>query len=77
VVGESGGRSWRSWGECGSCGFQGIMTFRARSGEDYSDPEALAVMMDSECPACGAEESVLVAAEEFGEMERDRRGQQR
>ena len=65
---------YQHWGTCDECGFQGLITFQSRSEEDYSDEDALGFMMDSSCPACGNEESVLVVVEEYLEMVRMRKG---
>ncbi len=60
--------SFDSWSQCDECGFQGLMQFRTREDENYDDPEALGVMMDCVCPACGERESVLVVMEQYEEM---------
>ena len=62
--------NFQHWGTCDECGFQGLLLFQCRAEEDYSDEEALGFMMDSSCPACGNEESVLVVVEEYQEMVR-------
>ena len=49
---------------------QGLIVFRTRAEEDYTDEEALGYVMDSSCPACGTDESVLVVVEEYREMVR-------
>lgn len=61
-------RSFNSWSQCDECGFQGLMEFRTREDENYEDAEALGVMMDCVCPACGERESVLVVMEQYEEM---------
>ena len=65
--------SYQQWGTCDECGFQGLLMYRSRTEEDYSDEEALGFMMDSSCPACGSEEAVLVVVEEYQEMVRLRK----
>lgn len=62
--------SYRSWGNCDLCGFQGTFVYRIRPDENYEDAEALGVMLDCTCPACGTDECVLVAMEHFEEMVR-------
>lgn len=59
---------YSSWSDCDACGFQGLMEFRTRDDENYEDPEALGVMMDCRCPACGAESPVLMVMEEYEEI---------
>ena len=59
---------YRSWSVCDACGYQGLLDYARRDGEDYADPEALGVMLDSTCPACEARECVLVSIEHFREM---------
>ena len=59
---------FQHWDSCDECGFQGLIAFRARAEEDYSDEDALGFMMDSTCPACEFEHSVLMIAEEYQEM---------
>ena len=59
---------FKHWSNCDSCGFQGLMVFRIRPEEDYTDEEALGFMMDTSCPACGTDEAVLVVVEEYQEM---------
>ena len=44
------------------------MTFACRPDENYDDGDALGVMMDATCPACGEADTVLVVTEEFREM---------
>jgi hypothetical protein len=69
----SSAETFQHWGHCDQCGFQGLMVFRSRRDEDYSDEEALGFMMDSSCPACGHEEAVLVVVEEYQDMVRLRK----
>ena len=57
-----------SWSQCDECGFHGLMQFSTREDENYDDPDALGVMMDCVCPACGERESVLVVMEQYEEM---------
>jgi len=59
---------FKHWGTCDECGFQGLLIFRTREEEDYTDEEALGYIMDSSCPACGVDESVLVVVDEYREM---------
>lgn len=61
---------YQHWDGCDECGFQGLMLFRQRDDEDYSDEDALGFMMDSSCPACGQEAAVLVVVEQYQEMKR-------
>lgn len=61
---------FQHWDGCDDCGFQGLMLFRHRDGEDYSDEDALGFVMDSSCPACGQEAAVLVVVEQYQEMMR-------
>ena len=61
-------RKYNSWGQCGECSFQGLVEYRSIPSEDYDDDEALGVMMDATCPACGFEESVLMIIEEYETM---------
>lgn len=70
---QTSDNSYQHWGTCDECGFQGLLMFQSRRGEDYSDEDALGFMMDSSCPACGNEESVLVVVEEYLEMVRMRK----
>ncbi|MFT5448459.1 MAG: hypothetical protein ACI9DC_003644 [Gammaproteobacteria bacterium] len=56
------------WDECDGCEFKGRIVFRTRVEEDYEDADALGFVMDSTCPECGCEESVLVVAETYHEM---------
>lgn len=56
------------WDECDECGFKGLIVFRTRAEEDYEDADALGFVMDSICPQCGCEESVLMVAEAYHEM---------
>ena len=42
--------------------------FASRPDEVYDDPEALGVLLDTTCPACGENDSVLVTVEEFNDM---------
>lgn len=60
--------SYDAWSNCEDCGFEGLMEFCTREEENYDDPEALGVMLDCICPACGARGSVLVVMEEYEEM---------
>lgn len=69
-------RCYQAWGDCGECGFHGLMAFARRDGEDYDDPEALGVVLDSTCPACGHEEAVLMVIEEYRVMVRLARGRE-
>ena len=59
---------FKHWGTCDDCGFQGLMVYRTRAEEDYTDEEALGFMLDASCPACGTDESVLMVVEEYQEM---------
>ena len=60
--------SFQHWDQCDECGFQGLVVFRTRAEENYDDVDALGFLMDSTCPACGCEESVLVVVEQYQEM---------
>ena len=60
--------SYRYWNYCDMCGYEGMFVFRCRADENYDDPEALGVMLDSACPACEHRESVLVTMEEYQKM---------
>ena len=60
--------SFQHWDHCDECGFQGLLVFQTRAEEDYDDVDALGFVMDSTCPACGAEQSVLMIAEQYQEM---------
>ena len=60
--------SYQHWDECDECGFQGLIVFCCRADEDYADEEALGFVMDSTCPACGIELSVLMIIEQYREM---------
>ncbi len=57
-----------AWSRCTGCGFEGLVEHRCREDENYSREDALAVMMDSICPACGQHEPVLVVMDEYREM---------
>ena len=57
-----------SWSSCEECGFQGLVEFVHRDDENYDDPEALGVMLDSICPACDCQSTVLVVFEEYQAM---------
>ena len=59
---------FQHWDTCDECGFQGLIGFCTRAEEDYQDDDALGFMMDSTCPACGFEHSVLMIAEQYREM---------
>lgn len=61
-------RGYKSWSTCDACGYQGVFVFDARAEENYADPGALGVMLDTRCPACEQEECVLVPVEQFQEM---------
>ena len=61
-------KSYKSWSLCSSCDFQGIFVFSCRAGEDYDDPDSLGVLMDTKCPACDEEDTVLVGMEAYQEM---------
>jgi hypothetical protein len=65
---NGGTESFQHWDQCEDCGFQGLVAFRTRAEEDYKDPDALGFVMDSTCPACGSDRSVLMVAEQFHEM---------
>lgn len=65
-----GGERVQHWDGCDECGFQGLMLYQHRAEEDYSDEDVLGFMMDSSCPACGQEASVLVVVEQYQEMMR-------
>ena len=56
------------WSECSRCGFKGMFGFYRRQGEDYDDEDALGVLLDTRCPACGDSEPVLVGQEQWREM---------
>ena len=60
--------SFQHWDACDECGFQGLVLFRTRAEENYDDADALGFLMDSTCPACGCEESVLMVVEQYQEM---------
>ncbi|MFT5176186.1 MAG: hypothetical protein ACI8W7_004380 [Gammaproteobacteria bacterium] len=60
--------TFQHWDQCDDCSFQGLIEFRTRAEEDYEDADALGFVMDSTCPACGDEKSVLMVAEQFQEM---------
>ena len=61
-------KEYKSWNACSGCGFQGLFVFFTKAGEDYDDDDALGVLMDTKCPACDDEETVLVGMEEYQEM---------
>ena len=60
--------SFQHWDACDECGFQGLIALRTRAEEDYDDADALGFVVDSTCPACGFEGSVLMVVEQFREM---------
>ena len=64
-------KRYQSWGSCEECGFQGLFEFRQRREENYEDPDALGVMLDATCPACGRQQAVLVVIDEFDAMKRE------
>jgi hypothetical protein len=59
---------YEAWSSCDECGFQGLLEFVHRDGENYEDPDALGVMLDSTCPACDYQAAVLVVTEEYQAM---------
>ena len=61
-------RQFEHWDKCEECGYTGLIEFRTRPEENYADADALGFVMDSKCPSCGCEESVLMVAEQFQEM---------
>ena len=61
-------KHYKSWSMCSSCNFQGLFVFTCRAGEIYDDPDSLGVLMDTRCPACDEEETVLVGMDEYREM---------
>ena len=62
-------KTYNSWSICDDCGFQGLIEFRCRADEDYSDDDALGYMMDTHCPSCEEVQAVLVVVDEYREME--------
>lgn len=59
---------YASWSSCDECGFQGLLEFVHRDDENYDDPDALGVMLDSVCPSCDGQSAVLVVIEEYQAM---------
>ena len=68
LAGSDSAGPYKTWNMCSSCGFQGLFVFLPRAGEDYEDPDSLGALMDTQCPACEEEETVLVVIEEYREM---------
>jgi hypothetical protein len=59
---------YQAWSSCDECGFQGLLEFVHREDENYDDPDALGVMLDSICPACDCQAAVLVVTDEYQAM---------
>lgn len=62
------GAPHKGWGSCLDCGYEGMLEYSPLEGEDYSDPEAMGVVMILACPACGSRDHALVAIEYYREM---------
>ena len=61
-------RIYKAWGACTDCGYEGMLVYSHVPGEDYSDPEALGVMMLLECPACESTEHSVVPMDYYIEI---------
>lgn len=59
---------YKSWSKCSGCGFQGLFWYWSRVGENYDDSDLLGALMDTQCPACAEEDTVLVSMDEYQEM---------
>ena len=61
-------KQFKAWGSCLDCNFEGMLEFSHIEGEDYSDTEALGVMLLQQCPACEASDHTLMPVEDYQEL---------
>jgi hypothetical protein len=59
---------FRVWGQCIDCNFEGPIEYSHIEGEDYSDEEAVGVILVQHCPACDATEHALIPLDYYRQM---------
>jgi hypothetical protein len=62
------GPIYKGWGTCLDCGYEGMLEYAGVEGEDYTDSEALGVVMLLHCPACETQDHALISMEYFKDM---------
>lgn len=61
-------KRFNAWGTCLDCSFEGMLEYSHIEGEDYSDTEALGVMLMQHCPACETCDHTLMPIEYYQEL---------
>lgn len=59
---------FKAWGHCIDCHFEGMIEYRHIEGEDYSDEQAVGVMLIQHCPSCDTTEHALIPIDYYQEM---------
>ncbi len=58
----------KAWSLCIDCGHEGVLEYARIPGEDYSDSDALGVMLIYHCPLCEASGQTLVGMDFYREI---------
>ncbi len=67
---------FRVWGVCIDCHFEGPLEYTHIEGENYTDNEALGVMLLQRCPACETVENALIPLDYYHQMLEERVGEE-